>query len=126
MSPSLQQAYKYMLVGYMDEAVEIRSVNIGIYGCTCTDSEYKEEYRGALEDLQDALDKGHLNLQFILMLCGKLLAFILFSNVFEIPREHWMSIDLNSITSVMRLPCGKSTRIVGLISMSRWFSYSHE
>ena len=60
MRPSLQQAYKYILVGYMDEAIdELRSVNtLESIVALARIRISKEEYRGALEDLQDALDKG--------------------------------------------------------------------
>ena len=58
MRPELQHAYKLLLVGFVDQAVhELRSINTLEAIIVLSRLRIaKEEYRGALEDLQDALD----------------------------------------------------------------------
>ena len=58
MQPELQHAYKLLLVGFTDKAVqELRRINtLEAIIILSRLRIAKEEYRGALEDLQDALD----------------------------------------------------------------------
>ena len=60
MRPQLRQAHKYILIGFMDEAVqELRSLNTLEAAIVLARIRIaKGEYRGALEDVQDALDRS--------------------------------------------------------------------
>ena len=60
MRPELRQVYKYMLIGFMEEAIqELRSLNTLEAAIVLARIRIsKGEYRGALEDVQDALDNS--------------------------------------------------------------------